>query len=251
MKTITQNTVNNLVSDLREFVYATGYRDVVFGLSGGMDSALVLGLACRALGPQHVHTIMMRTKFTSQLSIDLANQISKNFGNHHIDIDIQPRIDAKLANLPFVSQNHLTLENMQSRDRADLCMTYSSEYKYLLLACGNKSEIAMGYCTLYGDTCGAVVPLGDLYKTQVYQMAEFFPEIPRQIITRPASAELAPNQVDTDNMPPYHILDNVLINIEHGTPERIADKKMLADIRRRCDAVAFKRRQMPPILKIR
>ncbi|MDR2934186.1 MAG: NAD(+) synthase [Rickettsiales bacterium] len=251
MQKITKQIKDNLVADLREFIRKTGFTDVTFGLSGGMDSALVLALACEALGAQHVHTMMMKTKFTSQLSIDLANQIAENFGNPHENIDIQSRLDAKLNNLSFVPKNNLTIENMQSRDRSDLCMTYSSEFKRLVLGCSNKSEIMMGYCTLYGDTVGAVAPLGDLFKTNVYKMAELYPQIPREIITRPASAELSFNQKDTDSMPPYEILDPILSAIEAGNPNSIENKELLGAIEKRVKINEFKRAVMPPVLKIR
>ncbi|MDE6250891.1 MAG: NAD(+) synthase [Alphaproteobacteria bacterium] len=251
MLKITKEIKDNLVYDFREFIKNTGFQDVTFGLSGGIDSAVVLALSCEALGPAHVYTMMMKTQFTSQLSIDLANEISSRFGNHHENIDIQPRLQAKLANLSFVPKNKLTFENMQARDRADLCMTYSSEFKRLVIGCSNKSETMMGYMTLYGDTCGAVEPLGNLYKTQVYQLAELFPQIPREIITRPATAELAPNQKDSDSMPPYDILDPILEHMSNGTTDAVADKALLADLQRRYQANAFKRLQMPPALKIR
>ncbi|MCL2748547.1 MAG: NAD(+) synthase [Alphaproteobacteria bacterium] len=236
----------NLVSDLRNFCKNAGFTDVTFGLSGGMDSALVLMLAAEALGPKHVHTMMMKTKYTSQLSIDLANELAKNVGNPHKTIDIQPLVDMAEATLSFTPQNKVTLENLQSRIRGLICMTYSNDFNRMVLACGNKSEIAMGYCTLYGDTCGALAPLGDLYKTQVYEMAELYPQIPRGIITRPASAELAHGQKDTDSMPDYCILDPMLSSIEQG-----ADSKVPESIKKRYAGAAFKRVQMPPILKIR
>ncbi len=238
----------NLVSDLREFVHSRGFTDVVFGLSGGMDSALVLALAAEALGPRNVHTFMMATKNTSRMSIDLAAQIAKNIGNPHGFIDIQPRVDMTIKTLPFTPRNPVTIENIQARIRGDICMTFSNEYNWLVLACGNKSEAAMGYCTLYGDTCGAVMPLGDLYKTEVYKIAELYPEIPRGIITRPATAELSPGQKDSDSMPEYAILDPILQKIESNTTD---DTEQMAQIRKRFNAMSFKRAQMAPALKIR
>lgn len=247
MKNI-QTVKENLVFDLREFVHSRGFTDVVFGLSGGMDSALVLALAAEALGPRNVHTFMMATKNTSQLSIDLAAKMAHNIGNPHGFIDIQPRVDMALQTLPFVPQRRVTTENIQARIRGDVCMTFSNEYNWMVLGCGNKSEAAMGYCTLYGDTCGAVMPLGDLYKTEVYEMAKLYPAIPRGIITRPASAELSPGQKDTDSMPEYSVLDPILRKIESGAPDENAQ---MADIRKRFNAMAFKRMQMPPTLTIR
>lgn len=242
-----ENKKNKLVNDLREFCKNAGFTDVTFGLSGGMDSALVLALAVDALGADHVHTMMMKTKNTSQLSIDLANEISANFGNPHETIDIQPMVDQLLNTITFDPQNKLTMENLQSRIRGLMCMTYSNEFGWAVLACGNKSEVMMGYCTLYGDTCGAVVPLGDLFKTEVYAMAELYPQIPRGIITRPASAELSPNQKDSDSMPDYAVLDPILADIERGTDR---NDELFTSIRKRVNNAAFKRMQMPPILKM-
>lgn len=241
----------NLVADLRNFCFGAGFTDVVFGLSGGMDSALVLALAVDALGADHVHTFMMKTKNTSQLSIDLADQISKNFGNPHAVIDIQPLVDAVRNTLTFDPQVKVTKENIQARIRGLLCMTYANEFNWLVLACGNKSEAAMGYCTLYGDTCGAVMPLGDLYKTEVYALAELYPQIPRGIITRPASAELSPNQKDSDSMPDYAILDPILRHIATGDAVPGANPTLIADIRKRVRVAQFKRDQCPPALKLR
>ena len=238
----------NLVKDLREFVQSRKFSDVVFGLSGGMDSALVLALAAEALGPQHVHTFMMATKNTSGLSIELAKQLSYNIGNPHQFIDIQPRVDCALKTLPFVPQRRTTVENIQARIRGDICMTFSNEFNWMVLSCGNKSEAAMGYCTLYGDTCGAVMPLGDLYKTDVYKMAELYPAIPQAIIIRAPSAELSPNQYDSDSLPEYAVLDPILQKIESGA---LDENEQMAEIRRKYNAMAFKRNQMPPVLKVR
>lgn len=238
----------NLVYDLRDFVQLRKFSDVVFGLSGGMDSALVLALAAEALGPQHVHTFMMATKNTSGLSIELAKQLSYNIGNPHQFIDIQPRVDCALKTLPFVPQRRTTVENIQARIRGDICMTFSNEYNWMVLSCGNKSEAAMGYCTLYGDTCGAVMPIGDLYKTEVYKMAELYPAIPQGIITRAPSAELSPNQRDSDSLPEYAVLDPILQKIESGVAD---ENEQMAEIRRKYKAMSFKRDQMPPVLKTR
>ena len=242
-----ENKRNKLVNDLREFCKNAGFTDVTFGLSGGMDSALVLALAVDALGADHVHTMMMKTKNTSQLSIDLANEIAANFGNHYETIDIQPMVDQLVNTITFDPQKKLTMENLQSRIRGLMCMTYSNEFGWAVMACGNKSEAMMGYCTLYGDTCGAVVPLGDLFKTEVYAMAELYPQIPRGIITRPASAELSPNQKDSDSMPDYAILDPILADIENGVNR---NDELFTSIRKRVNNAAFKRVQMPPVLKL-
>ena len=235
---------NNLVADLRQFVHSRGFKEVTFGLSGGMDSALVLALACEALGAENVYTSMMRTKFTSMTSVSLADKIATNFGNPHDMINIQPLVDETIRALPFPLRNELTVQNLQARIRGNICMAYSNEFGRMVLACSNKSEIAMGYCTLYGDTCGAVMPLGDLYKTQVYEMAELYPLIPRGIIERPASAELAHDQKDTDSLPPYEVLDKILQGKDDQNPLAEAIKKRRA-------AMEFKRVQLPPVIKVR
>ena len=239
---------DNLVTDLQYFVRSRGFTDVVFGLSGGMDSALVLALAAEALGAKHVHTFMMATENTSTLSVNLAQQMAYNIGNPHEFINIQPRVDCALKTLPFVPKRKVTTENIQARIRGDMCMTYSNEFNWMVLSCGNKSEAAMGYCTLYGDTCGSLMPIGDLYKTTVYEIAESYPMIPKAIIDRAPSAELSPNQKDTDSLPKYEILDYYLKKIEAGEKD---ENEQMADIRKRYNAMAFKREQMPPVLKIR
>ena len=237
----------NLINDLREFVQSRNFSDVVFGLSGGIDSALVAALSADALGADHVHTFMMATKNTSGLSINLAKQLANNLCIHHQFIDIQPRVDCALKTLPFTPKRKITTENIQARIRGDICMTYSNEYNWLVLSCGNKSEAAMGYCTLYGDTCGAVMPIGDLYKTEVYQMAELYPQIPGAIIQRAPTAELSPNQRDTDSLPEYSVLDTILQKIDAGKPDE--DERM-ANIRKQYNAMAFKRIQMAPAIKV-
>lgn len=248
MKNI-QIVKDNLVTDLQYFVRSRGFNDVVFGLSGGMDSALVLALAAEALGPKHVHTFMMATKNTSKLSVNLAKQMAYNIGNPHKFIDIQPRVKCSLDTLDFKPEHKVTTENIQARIRGDICMTYSNEFNWMVLSCGNKSEAAMGYCTLYGDTCGSLMPIGDLYKTEVYEMADLYSYcIPKGIITRAPTAELSPNQKDTDSLPKYDILDYYLKKIEAGQED---EDEQMAAIRKRYNAMAFKREQMPPVLKIR
>ncbi len=236
----------NLVSDLRASLNRPGFENVVFGLSGGIDSALVLALASEAIGAEHVHTFMLKTKYTSQLSIDLAHQVAHNFSVHHQVIDIQPMFDATLAIIAFTPKIETVEQNIQSRIRGLLLMTFSNEFNWKVLACGNKSELAIGYCTLYGDTVGALMPIGDLYKTDVYKMAELFPQIPSEIINRPASAELATNQKDIDSLPPYDVLDAALRRIENGT-----DLDSDAAIKKQCSDMDFKHTQIPPILKVR
>ncbi len=242
---------NNIVQGIRNYCAESGFKKVMLGLSGGMDSALVLALACEAVGADNVYTFMMSTKYTSQKSIDLAKQAAEVNGAHHQIIDIQPNVDEALRTLTFTPQNPVTEQNLQSRTRGVISMAYSNEYGYLLLACGNKSEAAMGYCTLYGDTCGGISPIGDLFKTEVYDMADLYNRegkylIPQGIIDRPPSAELAFNQKDTDSLLPYPVLDPILRDYIYGQQAVPADLQQTVEtVRHKYKIAEFKRKQMP------
>ncbi len=243
-----------IVKGIQNYCHNAGFTDVMLGLSGGMDSALVLALACEAMGSEHVHTFMMSTKYTSQQSIDLALEAATLNKAHHTVIDIQPIVNQLLNTLPFKPQNPVTEQNLQARARGIINMAYSNEYGYLLLACGNKSEAAIGYCTLYGDICGGISPIADLFKTEVYAMAELYNQeekyfIPQGIIDRPPTAELAFNQKDTDSLLPYPILDKILNDYIYGHKEVPTDmKEMVAIIQRKFKAAEFKRKQSPTVI---
>lgn len=252
-----QSIRNQIVNGLSSYCKKYGFTDVVLGLSGGLDSAVVLALACDAMGPEHVHTIMMKTKYTSQQSIDLAKQAADMNHVKHIEINIQPVIDSYLQTLPFAPKNPVTEQNLQARTRGVIAMAYSNDNNWLLLACGNKSEAAMGYCTLYGDICGGISPIGDVFKTQVYELAELYNRekrifVPQGIIDRPPTAELAHGQKDTDSLPPYPVLDKILKNYIYGNLVVPAEKRQeVAIIRNRYQAMAFKRAQAPQAILIR
>ena len=248
---------DKIVNDLKKFCRNNGFTDVVFGLSGGIDSALVLTICAEALGPQHVHGIMMKTKYTSTESILLAKEITHINGVNYQEIDIQPLVDNFLKALSFDIQNNITEENIQARIRTVIGMAFSNEKGWMLLSCGNKSESAMGYCTLYGaDMSGSLAPIGDLYKTDVYQLAHLYNEegkflIPKEIINRTPSAELNFNQKDTDSLPPYPLLDRILKDHVFGNkPVKKEEMTLVQAIKDRYQKTAFKRKQMPPVIKI-
>lgn len=254
-----QKIWDKLISELKKFCQENGFTDVCLGLSGGMDSALVAVIAAEALGGGHVHALMMRTKHTSDLSLKIASEIA---GLNHLDykvIDIQPVIDNQLTFLKNVfgeMPKNIVLENLQARERGKILMALSNQYNYLVLACGNKSELAMGYCTLYGDTCGGIAPIADLYKSEIFELAKWRNTInkvlPEAVISRAPSAELSAGQKDEDSLPPYKVLDKVLkLYIdEKQTPAQIAaegfDAVTTDWIVKRYHAQAFKRAQVPP-----
>jgi NAD+ synthase (glutamine-hydrolysing) len=252
-----------LVLGFRDFVRKCGFTDVTFGLSGGVDSALVLLLAIEALGKDHVHPIFMPYRHTSQVSKeDVSSMIAKlqlpislvpigpmmeSFESH-----LQSTLEEKLKNL--------TLENMQSRIRGNILMSYSAQKNAMVINTGNKSEIAVGYCTLYGDTVGGLSPIGDLYKHEVYALTKHLNKkynvIPERIFTRPPSAELSPDQKDADSLPPYDILDAIVKNYieNHESAEELIEKGFDQDIVHSTIKLIvqseFKRKQMPPILRV-
>jgi NAD+ synthase (glutamine-hydrolysing) len=271
-----------LVRGIRDYIDKNGFPGVLLGLSGGIDSALTLALAVDALGPQRVTAVMMPTRYTSQLSLDGARAQAEQLGVEYHIIDIEPMVDAFLGALApaFAGKPaDTTEENLQSRTRGVSLMALSNKHGRLLLATGNKSEMAVGYATLYGDMCGAYAPLKDVYKTVVYRLSRWrneaanresgignrgvdaggaktiphspFP-IPVEVIDRPPSAELRDNQTDQDSLPPYDELDAILarfIEAEQSQAE-IAAQGFHADTVRRVVRLVllneFKRRQSAP-----
>lgn len=248
-----------------DFVRKCGFRKVLLGLSGGMDSALVAAIAVNALGPENVLGVLMPSPYTSRESIDLALALAANLGMETRTIpleNVMQSFDAALED-PFRGYaRDVTEENIQARIRGTLLMALSNKFGSLLLGTGNKSEAAVGYSTLYGDTCGALEVIGDLYKTQVYSLARWVNAsrgrevIPEGIITRAPSAELRPDQTDQDSLPPYEELDRILFDhIEQGmglatlievghAPETA--RRVLALVQ----GAEFKRAQMAPSLRV-
>ncbi|WP_041193788.1 NAD+ synthase [Candidatus Symbiobacter mobilis] len=213
-----------LVLGVRDYVEKNGFPSVLLGLSGGIDSALVLTIAVDALGPQRVHAMMMPSPYTADISLTDARQLAQTLGVRYDELSIVPALDAFLATLapPFAGTDpDTTEENLQARIRGTLLMALSNKFGSLVLTTGNKSELATGYCTLYGDMAGGFAVIKDLYKTVVYRLAQWRNEndpygrgvcpIPDRILQRAPSAELRPDQTDQDSLPPYDVLDAILL----------------------------------------
>lgn len=233
---------NALVLGIRDYVRKNKFQNgVVLGLSGGIDSALVMTLAVDALGAENVAALVMPSPYTAQMSIDDAHQLAKNLGvSKCYDVPISPSMEtfAKMLS-PIFEISGVAAENIQARTRGNLLMAYSNQSGALVLTTGNKSESAVGYCTLYGDMAGGLAVISDVYKTMVYRLANYKNEIsareiiPKNIIVRPPSAELKPNQKDQDSLPDYDILDAILESyIEKSwSPNRIiAELNLSAEI---------------------
>ncbi len=206
-----------LVRGLKDYVQKNGFSDVVIGLSGGIDSALTLALSVDALGADHVHAVMMPSRHTSQLSLDLARNQADMLKIAYREISIEPGFEALLGSLEESfegCQPDVTEENLQARIRGNMLMALSNKFGWMVLATGNKSELAVGYSTIYGDMCGGYSPIKDCFKTRVNQLCEYrnsvSAAIPQAVIERPPSAELAPNQLDQDSLPEYALLDQIL-----------------------------------------
>lgn len=239
---------------------------VILGLSGGIDSALVCTIAAEALGPENVKALNMPSTFSSEGSVSDSGKLAENLGIELMDISIQPVFDEFNDQLQTIFEGTefgVAEENLQSRIRGVLLMACANKFNYFLMATGNKSEYAVGYSTLYGDMNGALVVIGDLYKTQVYEMARWLNEeyyqkemIPEAIISKPPSAELRPDQKDTDSLPEYDVLDDILyryIELQEGAQYIIDDgydEQTVRKVIRMVEANEFKRYQAAPILKV-
>lgn len=252
-----------LVLGIRDYARKTGFTTVLLGLSGGIDSALTAALAAEAMGPEGVLGVMMPSVYSSAGSVDDSARLAANLGIRTLTLPIsaimksydQTLADAFRGFAPGVAE-----ENIQSRIRGNLLMALSNKYGSLLLTTGNKSELAVGYCTLYGDMNGGLAVIADLPKLMVYRVAEWRngrrPDIPREIFTKPPSAELRPGQTDQDSLPPYDVLDRVLeLHIEQCQPaeEIVAQGYDEATVRRVLRLVRmaeFKRKQAAPVLKV-
>ena len=253
-----------LILGIKDYLAKCGFHSVHLGLSGGIDSALVAYLAVQALGADSVTTFSMPSRYSSESSVKDAEQLAANLGTTLHQIPIEKPFSAFLEVLApiFDGKNpDVTEENIQARIRGILLMAYSNKMGSLLLATGNKSELATGYCTLYGDMTGGLAVIGDLFKTEVFELCQYINRrgeiIPESIITKPPSAELRPNQKDEDSLPPYPILDTILQGylIEHKSSDIIAEEgdieiDLVLDILKLVSKAEFKRIQAPPVLKI-
>lgn len=258
-----EEIIDALTLGIRDYCGKLNVENVLLGLSGGIDSAVVAYLAVKALGPDRVTGILMPSEYSSEGSITDSLKLVTNLGIKHELISIQPVFEEFLTTLEPVFKDlppDIAEENLQSRSRGVILMALSNKSKSLLLTTGNKSEIAVGYATLYGDMCGALAVIGDLYKTEVYRIANFINRsgevIPYNIISKPPSAELRHNQTDQDSLPPYDILDNILrMYLEENKEfKEISDITKLPEITKRVlmlvDNNEFKRRQAAPALRV-
>ncbi|HEY3580501.1 MAG TPA: NAD+ synthase [Pyrinomonadaceae bacterium] len=255
-----------LVLGIRDYARKNGFTRVVLGLSGGIDSAVVAALACEAIGAENVLSVMMPSLFSSRSSIDDSVALGRRLGMPVIEHPISNAYEILREELhlpaPSIDNRSVASENLQSRLRGNILMTISNAENRLLLSTGNKSELALGYCTLYGDTNGGLAVIGDVLKTEVYALAKYLNRdreiIPHAIIEKRPSAELAPGQFDDQSLPPYDQLDRVLkLYFEQkATPAEIVETgfepRFVQDILNRVESPAneFKRRQLPPTLII-
>ena len=254
-----------LVLAVRDYARKNGFARALLGLSGGIDSALVLALAVDALGADAVHTVMLPGPYTADISLQDAREMARRMGVRHDEIAIAPGFDALRQSLAPLMQGKpadTTEENLQARLRGVLLMALSNKHGHLLLTTGNKSEVAVGYCTLYGDTCGGFAPIKDIYKTTVFALARWRnahnpygtadAPMPERIITRPPSAELRADQTDQDSLPPYDTLDAMLervIERGQGADELLQAGFASADVARVLRLLRqaeYKRRQLAP-----
>lgn len=252
-----------LLLGLRDYVVKCGFEKVIIGLSGGIDSAVTAALAVEALGSENVMGIIMPSQFSSQGSVDDAVQLSKNLAIDYRIFPIKDLFDGyqtilreEFRGLPF----DIAEENLQARIRGNIIMTLSNKYGYLVLSTGNKSEMAVGYCTLYGDMNGGLALISDVPKTMVYELAKYMNRekeiIPQETLSKPPSAELRPNQLDQDSLPPYDILDSILkAYIEEAKCiEEIVrmgfDETTVRDVIQKVNRNEYKRRQAAPGIKV-
>ena len=252
-----------LVLGVRDYATKNGFKGAVLGLSGGIDSALTLAIAADALGAEQVEVVMMPSRYTADMSNEDAEAEAKALGVSYRTISIEPafRVFQEMLAEEFAGLSaDVTEENMQARCRGIILMAISNKKGKILLTTGNKSEMSVGYSTLYGDMAGGFAPICDVPKQLVYRLAEYrntvSPVIPRRVIERPPSAELSPDQKDSDSLPPYDILDAILMRYveqDQGAEEIMAagfDRAVVERIIRLVDRNEYKRRQAPPGIKI-
>ena len=254
---------NALVLGVRDYARKTHFKKVLLGLSGGIDSALTAAIAVDALGPENVLGVMMPSAYSSKGSVDDSVELARNLGIQVIALPISPIMETYETTLAGAFQGYkpdVTEENIQSRIRGNLLMALSNKYGALLLTTGNKSELAVGYCTLYGDMNGGLAVIADLPKMMVYRVSRYRnkrkADIPESTLTKAPSAELRPDQTDQDSLPPYEVLDQILeLHIERSqsAEEIIAqgyDEGTVRRVLRLVRNAEFKRKQAAPVLKV-
>jgi NAD+ synthase (glutamine-hydrolysing) len=254
-----------LVLGTRDYVRKNGFTNVVIGLSGGIDSALVAAIATDALGAEHVSGVLMPSRYSSEHSISDATALTANLGIRSFTVPIEPAhaaFEAMLAPMFEGSQPGLAEENVQARIRGNVLMTISNKFGWMVLTTGNKSEMATGYATLYGDMAGGFAVIKDVPKTLVYALCNDLNErsgrdvIPRRVIEKPPSAELAPGQLDSDSLPPYDVLDPIVegyVEDDLSVGELIArghDVDLTRRVARMIDRNEYKRRQAAPGVRV-
>jgi NAD+ synthase (glutamine-hydrolysing) len=259
-----QEAWSALVLGTGDYLRKTGFTKALLGLSGGIDSSLVAAVAAHALGPENVLGVLLPSPYTSPASIEDALELSRNLGIQSMTIPIDELMtgfDRALGNAFAGRPRDVTEENIQARIRGNLLMALSNKFSSMLLTTGNKSELAVGYCTMYGDMAGGLAVIADVPKSLVYALARWFNAIhgrmiPKRVITRPPSAELRPNQTDQDSLPDYAVLDGILQRYvqEHRSSEEIIREGFDADATQKVigliKTAEFKRRQAAPGLKI-
>jgi NAD+ synthase (glutamine-hydrolysing) len=249
-----------LVAATRDYCHKNGFRDVVIGLSGGIDSTIVACIAVDALGADHVHGVAMPSRYSSDHSISDAEALADNLGIECRTIAIEPAVSAfeEMLATSFVGRDvGLAWENMQSRCRGQILMALSNEMGWMVLTTGNKSEVAVGYFTIYGDAVGGYGPIKDVLKTRVYDLCRFVNDragrevVPNNVLVKPPSAELRPDQRDDQSLPAYEVLDPILaayVEQDRTAAEIIADghdAEMVQRVTRLVDIAEYKRRQTP------
>ncbi|AEE51450.1 NAD+ synthase [Haliscomenobacter hydrossis] len=252
-----------LLMGIRDYFGKLGLKKAILGLSGGIDSAVTVVLAARALGADNVRVLLMPSQYSSDHSVNDARKLAENLGVQYDLLAVEPMYQAYMETLkphfwgfPF----NITEENLQARIRGMLLMAFSNKFGHILLNTSNKSEMAVGYGTLYGDMCGGLSVLGDVYKTEVYELAHYINKdgevIPENSITKPPSAELRPDQKDSDSLPDYDILDAVLYNYieRHQGPKELIemgfDDALVRRVLRLVNINEFKRHQTAPVLRV-
>ncbi|HOY17540.1 MAG TPA: NAD+ synthase [Haliscomenobacter sp.] len=252
-----------LLMGIRDYFGKLGLKKAILGLSGGIDSAVTVVLAARALGADNVRVLLMPSQYSSDHSVNDARKLAETLGVQYDLIGVEPMYQAYMETLkphfwgfPF----NITEENLQARIRGMLLMAFSNKFGHILLNTSNKSEMAVGYGTLYGDMCGGLSVLGDVYKTEVYELAHYINKdaevIPENSITKPPSAELRPDQKDSDSLPDYDILDAVLYNYieRHQGPKELIemgfDDALVRRVLRLVNINEFKRHQTAPVLRV-